>query len=254
MNKKFMFLILALTLSLELLLSGCGKPNYTITITEEDSTNNFEDTNSESEYINKDSSSKKEELPKDIQVYEYGQYSRMSIVQDDKNLLSTAAIGGIMDWCKIENEQSAGYEVLSVLYSPEEYDSPNRTYKYQKENPAYAETDTSDLPEDVYMAKEIISETVFKYNVQYGIFELSHEGVDIECKNIGKDYLIRVNGKDTYDIRLYETGYHYKGDGKATIRPYYGFNIKTLRKDKDIGIIDAITVAIIALNNIYVYY
>ncbi|MGU8987634.1 hypothetical protein ACV3V0_07925 [Clostridium perfringens] len=192
----------------------------------------------------------------------------LNIIVDDEKVAWAPAIGGTMAWLHITDSNTA----LNYSYLvSDEMDSKDdvRTYRYKKYSPKYNEDMLAKMDDKKerenyisrFVASTIASETVFKY-MGDGIIELISDKADAKLENrstqeLGVNYMITVNGVDTYKITRYDTGrvcLSPNDEGGNDSRIEYGWKIETLKQNDDIKIIDAITVALIIASNLYVFY
>ena len=192
----------------------------------------------------------------------------LNIIVDDEKVAWAPAIGGTMAWLHITDSNTA----LNYSYLvSDEMDSKDdvRTYRYKKYSPKYNEDMLAKMDDKKerenyisrFVASTIASETVFKY-MGDGIIELISDKADAKLENrstqeLGVNYMITVNGVDTYKITRYDTGrvcLSPNDEGGNDSRIEYGWKIETLKQNDDIKLIDAITVALIIASNLYVFY
>lgn len=192
----------------------------------------------------------------------------LNIIVDDEKVAWAPAIGGTMAWLHITDSNTAlnySYLVSDEMDSKDEV----RTYRYKKYSPKYNEDMLAKMDDKKerenyisrFVASTIASETVFKY-MGDGIIELISDKADAKLENrstqeLGVNYMITVNGVDTYKITRYDTGrvcLSPNDEGGNDSRIEYGWKIETLKQNDDIKIIDAITVALIIASNLYVFY
>lgn len=192
----------------------------------------------------------------------------LNIIVDDEKVAWAPAIGGTMAWLHITDSNTAlnySYLVSDEMDSKDEV----RTYRYKKYSPKYNEDMLAKMDDKKerenyisrFVASNIASETVFKY-MGDGIIELISDKADAKLENrstqeLGVNYMITVNGVDTYKITRYDTGrvcLSPNDEGGNDSRIEYGWKIETLKQNDDIKIIDAITVALIIASNLYVFY
>ncbi|MGU8834229.1 hypothetical protein ACV3UL_08005 [Clostridium perfringens] len=192
----------------------------------------------------------------------------LNIIVDDEKVAWAPAIGGTMAWLHITDSNTAlnySYLVSDEMDSKDEV----RTYRYKKYSPKYNEDMLAKMDDKKerenyisrFVASNIASETVFKY-MGDGIIELISDKADAKLENrstqeLGVNYIITVNGVDTYKITRYDTGrvcLSPNDEGGNDSRIEYGWKIETLKQNDDIKIIDAITVALIIASNLYVFY
>ena len=192
----------------------------------------------------------------------------LNIIVDDEKVAWAPAIGGTMAWLHITDSNTA----LNYSYLvSDEMDSKDkvRTYRYKKYSPKYNEDMLAKMDDEKerenyisrFVASTIASETVFKY-MGDGTIELINDKADAKLENrstqeLGVNYMITVNGVDTYKITRYDTGrvcLSPNDEGGNDSRIEYGWKIETLKQNNDIKIIDAITVALIIASNLYVFY
>lgn len=192
----------------------------------------------------------------------------LNIIVDDEKVAWAPAIGGTMAWLHITDSNTA----LNYSYLvSDEMDSKDkvRTYRYKKYSPRYNEDMLAKMDDKKerenyisrFVASTIASETVFKY-MGDGTIELISDKADAKLENrstqeLGVNYMITVNGADTYKITRYDTGrvcLSPNDEGGNDSRIEYGWKIETLKQNDDIKLIDAITVALIIASNLYVFY
>lgn len=192
----------------------------------------------------------------------------LNIIVDDEKVAWAPAIGGTMAWLHITDSNTAlnySYLVSDEMDSKDEV----RTYRYKKYSPKYNEDMLAKMDDKKerenyisrFVASTIASETVFKY-MGDGIIELISDKADAKLENrstqeLGVNYMITVNGVDTYKITRYDTGrvcLSPNDEGGNDSRIEYGWKIETLKQNDDIKLIDAITVALIIASNLYVFY
>ena len=192
----------------------------------------------------------------------------LNIIVDDEKVAWAPAIGGTMAWLHITDSNTA----LNYSYLvSDEMDSKDkvRTYRYKKYSPRYNEDMLAKLDDKKerenyisrFVASTIASETIFKY-MGDGTIELISDKADAKLENrstqeLGVNYMITVNGADTYKITRYDTGrvcLSPNDEGGNDSRIEYGWKIETLKQNDDIKLIDAITVALIIASNLYVFY
>ncbi|HHL2034161.1 hypothetical protein P5E41_08200 [Clostridium perfringens] len=192
----------------------------------------------------------------------------LNIIVDDEKVAWAPAVGGTMGWLHITDSNTAlNY---SYLVSDEMDSKDNvRTYRYKKYSPNYNEDMLAKMDDEKerenyisrFVASTIASETVFKY-MGDGTIELINDKADAKLENrstqeLGVNYMITVNGVDTYKITRYDTGrvcLSPNDEGGNDSRIEYGWKIETLKQNDDIKLIDAITVALIIASNLYVFY
>ncbi len=201
-------------------------------------------------------------------VYVEENDSGLNIIVDDEKVAWAPAVGGTMDWLHITDSNTAlnySYLVSDEMDSKDEV----RTYRYKKYSPNYNEDMLAKMDDEEerenyisrFVASTIASETVFKY-MGDGTIELINDKADAKLENrstqeLGVNYMITVNGVDTYKITRYDTGrvnLSANDDGGNDSRIEYGWKIETLKQNDDIKLIDAITVALIIASNLYVFY
>ncbi|MGU8853386.1 hypothetical protein ACV3U8_12545 [Clostridium perfringens] len=191
---------------------------------------------------------------------------RLAVIYNGEEVTSVAATGGPMDWVSLSKHGTM--QKYSYLVAQEKT-GDIRTYKYQKNKPDFDEEflktlddeDEREIYLELTVGVGVASETVFKYDDTDGSIEMTHDGVDVTCMkdddvDSGINYMIKVNGKDVYKITRYDTGnfdLDPNGNGGNNKRIQYGWRIETLTKNDIIKPIDAITVAIIINNNLYVH-
>ena len=192
----------------------------------------------------------------------------LNIIVDDEKVAWAPAIGGTMAWLHITDSNTAlnySYLVSDEMDSKDEV----RTYRYKKYSPKYNEDMLAKMDDKKerenyisrFVASTIASETVFKY-MGDGTIELISDKADAKLENrstqeLGVNYMITVNGADTYKITRYDTGrvcLSPNDEGGNDSRIEYGWKIETLKQNDDIKLIDAITVALIIASNLYVFY
>ena len=191
---------------------------------------------------------------------------RLAVIYNGEEVTSVAATGGPMDWVSLSKHGTM--QKYSYLVAQEKT-GDIRTYKYQKHKPNYDEEflksiDDEDEREtylELTVGVGVASETVFRY-MGDGTIELISDKADAKLENrstqeLGVNYMITVNGVDTYKITRYDTGRVYlspNDEGGNDSRIKYGWKIETLKQNDDIKLIDAITVALIIASNLYVFY
>ena len=193
-------------------------------------------------------------------VYVEESNNGLNIIVDDEKVAWAPAVGGTMDWLHITDSNTAlnySYLVSDEMDSKDEV----RTYRYKKYSPKYNDEKERENYISRFVASTIASETVFRY-IGDGTIELISDKADAKLENrstqeLGVNYMITVNGVDTYKITRYDTGRVYlspNDEGGNDSRIKYGWKIETLKQNDDIKIIDAITVALIIASNLYVFY
>lgn len=256
-KKTILSMILIVILTSSLIACSGKKNNYNITVTEgpeEVEVEEIEDVETLEE--NKEESNL-------IFVEEIR--DRLAVIYNGEEVTSVAATGGPMDWVSLSKQGTM--QKYSYLVAQEKT-GDIRTYKYQKNKPDFDEEFLKNLDDEderetyleLTVGVGVASETIFKY-MGDGTIELINDKADAKLENrstqeLGVNYMITVNGVDTYKITRYDTGtfdLDPNDNGGNDKRIQYGWKIETLSKNNIIKPIDAITVAIIINNNLYVH-
>lgn len=248
-------MILIAILTSTLIACSGKKNNYNVTITEEPvEVEEIEDVETLEE--NKEESNL-------IFVEEIR--DRLAIIYNGEEVTSVAATGGPMDWVSLSKHGTM--QKYSYLVAQEKT-GDIRTYKYQKNKPDFDEEFLKSLDDEderetyleLTVGVGVASKTIFKY-MGDGTIELINDKADAKLENrstqeLGVNYMITVNGVNTYKITRYDTGTYDldpNNNGGNDKRIQYGWEIEILSKNNIIKPIDAITVAIIINNNLYVH-
>ncbi|MDM0520013.1 hypothetical protein QTH30_14650 [Clostridium perfringens] len=254
-KKTILSMILIAILTSTLIACSGKKNNYNVTITEEPvEVEEIEDVETLEE--NKEESNL-------IFVEEIR--DRLAIIYNGEEVTSVAATGGPMDWVSLSKHGTM--QKYSYLVAQEKT-GDIRTYKYQKNKPDFDEEFLKSLDDEderetyleLTVGVGVASETIFKY-MGDGTIELINDKADAKLENrstqeLGVNYMITVNGVNTYKITRYDTGTYDldpNNNGGNDKRIQYGWEIEILSKNNIIKPIDAITVAIIINNNLYVH-
>ncbi|ELC8390952.1 hypothetical protein QTH16_15205 [Clostridium perfringens] len=254
-KKTILSMILIAILTSTLIACSGKKNNYNVTITEEPvEVEEIEDVETLEE--NKEESNL-------IFVEEIR--DRLAIIYNGEEVTSVAATGGPMDWVSLSKHGTM--QKYSYLVAQEKT-GDIRTYKYQKNKPDFDEEFLKSLDDEderetyleLTVGVGVASKTIFKY-MGDGTIELINDKADAKLENrstqeLGVNYMITVNGVNTYKITRYDTGTYDldpNNNGGNDKRIQYGWEIEILSKNNIIKPIDAITVAIIINNNLYVH-
>lgn len=255
-KKTILSMILIAILTSSLIACSDKKNNYNVTISEGPDeveevgeVEEIEDNEMLEENIKEESNL--------IFVEESWRNSRISIKLGDEEVLVAPALGGTVDWMHITDIKDA--KDLTYLIA-EEKTGDIRTYRYKNYSPNYnPNLDQNDEDNVAFLesqtAKGVDSDSSFKYSVSEGSLEIINPYANVIMKDENDaDYTILVDGIETYKLTRYDTGDIYKGAKGEHSRPRFGFKIETLNKNNIIKEIDAISAALLILNNKYVFY